>query len=317
MTGSTNRSRVLLVLAGVAALLATLVAGLGLGRPGTAHAATISAAIRDYSFQPAALTVQPGDTVTWTNYDDAPHTVTTSSGPEAISSPTLQKGQSYSFTFTKPGVDHYYCSVHPQMTGSVTVTSGTSSSSSGSTGTSPDASAPGSSGPGSGGQPGGTSGSGGYSQPPSSAPSAGSPSAPGSAPAGSAMGPMPSGSGSSCTNQVVLNAMLDPFINHMYRAHLERSPGQQANDLLNVNQYVLTHTVLVEDMVAPAIAAVQAALNGIVPFTNHMYRAHLERSPGQQVNDALNVSQYVQTHTVLVEDWTAPAVQSLEGSYGC
>ena len=128
---------------------------------------------------------------------------------------------------------------------------------------------------------------------------------------------MSPGPATSCTNEIVVNAMLDPFINHMYRAHLERSPGQQANDALNVNQYVLTHTVLLEDMVAPAIAAVQAALNGIVPFTNHMYRAHLERSPGQQVNDALNVNQYVTTHTVLAEDMTAPAVDSVEGSYGC
>jgi len=131
------------------------------------------------------------------------------------------------------------------------------------------------------------------------------------------MGSMAPGSPSGCSNEVVVNAMLDPFVNHMYRAHLERSPGQQGNDALNVNQYVLTHTVLVEDMVAPVIAAVQASLNGIVPFTNHMYKAHLERSPGQQANDALNVNQYVLTHTVLFEDMTAPAVDSLEGSYGC
>ena len=172
---------------------------------------------------------------------------------------------------------------------------------------------------------------------PSPAPSSGGPSASGPAPSGSSSGSMPSGSmpsgsmpsgsmpsgsmpsgsGSTCTNEIVVNAMLDPFISHVYRAHLERSPGQQANDLLNVNQYVLTHTVLLEDMLAPAIAAVQASLNGIVPFTNHMYRAHLERSPGQQVNDALNVNQYVTTHTVLAEDMTAPAVDSIEGSYGC
>jgi len=138
-----------------------------------------------------------------------------------------------------------------------------------------------------------------------------------SPPSRSSMGSMAPGSPSGCSNEVVVNAMLDPFVNHMYRAHLERSPGQQGNDALNVNQYVLTHTVLVEDMVAPVIAAVQASLNGIVPFTNHMYKAHLERSPGQQANDALNVNQYVLTHTVLFEDMTAPAVDSLEGSYGC
>ena len=128
---------------------------------------------------------------------------------------------------------------------------------------------------------------------------------------------MGSGGAGTCSNEILVNAMLDPFITHFYRAHLERSPGQQASDLLNVNQYTLTHTVLLEDMIAPAVSAVQDSLNGVVPFTNHFYRAHLERSPGQQVNDLLNVNQYVTTHTVLAEDMTAPAVDSVEGTYGC
>jgi hypothetical protein len=38
---------------------------------------------------------------------------------------------------------------------------------------------------------------------------------------------------------------LKPLIDHLDRAHLEESPDQQAADLANVNQYVLTHTVLV------------------------------------------------------------------------
>ena len=142
-------------------------------------------------------------------------------------------------------------------------------------------------------------------------------SSPSSSSSGGSSMNMGSGGAGTCSNQILVNAMLDPFLTHFYRAHLERSPGQQASDLLNVNQYTLTHTVLAEDMIAPAVTAAQNALNGVVPFTNHFYRAHLERSPGQQVNDLLNVNQYVTTHTVLAEDMTAPAVDSLEGSYGC
>ena len=45
--------------------------------------------------------------------------------------------------------------------------------------------------------------------------------------------------------QLVLNAIF----------HLEASPGQQASDILNVSQYVKTHTVLVENMLAPTMTA--------------------------------------------------------------
>ena len=78
-------------------------------------------AIRGYSFSPTVLTVPAGTTVTWTNFDDAPHTVTGTSGPVPLSSPQLTKGQSWSFTFTVPGTYGYYCAVHPTMTASVIV----------------------------------------------------------------------------------------------------------------------------------------------------------------------------------------------------
>ena len=48
-------------------------------------------------------------------------------------------------------------------------------------------------------------------------------------------------------------AALDVFLQHVYAAHLETSPGQQAADALAVDQYVLTHTVMVADMVAPLV----------------------------------------------------------------
>ena len=44
---------------------------------------------------------------------------------------------------------------------------------------------------------------------------------------------------------------LDPFVVHFKAAHLERSPSQQAGDLMNVDQYTKTHTVLFEQMLDP------------------------------------------------------------------
>ncbi|KOG19630.1 cupredoxin domain-containing protein [Streptomyces viridochromogenes] len=88
---------------------------------GRAAAATYRVAMSGYAFSPATLTVTAGSTVTWTNQDTAPHDVKTSSGPAAFHSPMLNKGGSWSFTFTTPGAYAYYCTVHPNMTARIMV----------------------------------------------------------------------------------------------------------------------------------------------------------------------------------------------------
>jgi amicyanin len=89
---------------------------------GATAAATKTVAIKNYAFSPASLTIQVGDTVTWTNEDTAPHTVTVTSGPVTFNSGNLAKGQSFSYTFTVAGTYSYYCAVHPDMVGQVVVT---------------------------------------------------------------------------------------------------------------------------------------------------------------------------------------------------
>jgi plastocyanin len=97
------------------------------GMPATAPA-TASAAkpvagnavtIRNFAFGPRNVTVKLGTTVHWANRDTEAHTVTSDEG--AFSSPVLQPGVSYSFTFTKPGTYSYHCTIHPFMTGTVMV----------------------------------------------------------------------------------------------------------------------------------------------------------------------------------------------------
>ena len=58
--------------------------------------------IMNYAYTPASLKVSVGDTVTWTNMDTAPHTVTVTSGPVKFNSGTSQKGESFTYTFTEP-----------------------------------------------------------------------------------------------------------------------------------------------------------------------------------------------------------------------
>jgi plastocyanin len=76
--------------------------------------------ISNFTFGPKMVTVKVGQTITWTNDDDIPHTVVATD--KSFRSKVLDTGQSFSFTFTKSGQVAYFCSLHPMMTGKVTVT---------------------------------------------------------------------------------------------------------------------------------------------------------------------------------------------------
>lgn len=95
----------------------------GMAQPVDADApvATDTVAIENFAYSPATITVKAGTTVTWTNRDQDPHTVTAmNDGP--FHSPTLNNGQSFRFTFTEPGRFDYLCTIHPFMTATVVVT---------------------------------------------------------------------------------------------------------------------------------------------------------------------------------------------------
>lgn len=88
--------------------------GSGTG-PETTGAATGEGTVRiaDFRFDPTVLTVSLGTVVTWTNFDDAPHTATEDS--KAWDTVTLNKGERASITFDTAGEYGYYCAVHPSM----------------------------------------------------------------------------------------------------------------------------------------------------------------------------------------------------------
>ena len=86
--------------------------------PTAATAAKVT--IGNFTFGPAALTVRPGTTVTWLNGDDIPHTVVAADLKSFRSKP-LDSGDSFAFTFTRPGTYAYFCSIHPHMTGKIVV----------------------------------------------------------------------------------------------------------------------------------------------------------------------------------------------------
>ena len=106
-----------------ASRLALLVAGAALiVAPATAAwAQEASVSVIDNEFDPAALEVSAGTTVTWTNNGESPHTVTASDG--SFDSGNLDPGATFSHTFDQAGEFSYVCEYHEAegMVGAVTV----------------------------------------------------------------------------------------------------------------------------------------------------------------------------------------------------
>jgi plastocyanin len=100
-----------IALRAVGALLLALVAG-------SARAETIQVKIEKLAFMPSQVTAHVGDTIEWVNADFVAHTATARDGtwdvmmvPSATARVALKAG----------GTVDYYCKVHPNMTGRITV----------------------------------------------------------------------------------------------------------------------------------------------------------------------------------------------------
>jgi len=74
--------------------------------------------ILNFLFEPGDVTISVGDSVTWTNDASAAHTSTATDGTW---NSQLTSGQSMTQTFDAAGTFDYFCSIHPSMTGTVTV----------------------------------------------------------------------------------------------------------------------------------------------------------------------------------------------------
>lgn len=66
-----------------------------------------------------AETAAVGDTVTITNEDAVAHTWTAVDGE--FDSGSFAEGETFEFTFEEAGEFDYFCSIHPQMEGTITV----------------------------------------------------------------------------------------------------------------------------------------------------------------------------------------------------
>ncbi len=87
--------------------------------PKAVAAASGSVAIADFSFAPATITINEGDTVTWTNNGPTPHSATADNG--SFDTGIFPAGQSRTHTFNEAGSFSYFCTPHPNMRGTVVV----------------------------------------------------------------------------------------------------------------------------------------------------------------------------------------------------
>jgi plastocyanin len=104
------------------AAIGASVLGLLLAGPAwwAARAADPTVTIDNFTFNPATITVPVGTKLVWVNRDDIPHLVV-GRDEKAIKSPPLDTGDSYAFTFARPGTYAYFCGIHPMMQGTVVV----------------------------------------------------------------------------------------------------------------------------------------------------------------------------------------------------
>jgi plastocyanin len=111
-----------------AAAGAGVVAGATGGGDGAATAraaANVTITGRDFFWSPDTVTIQPGDTVTWTN-EQGLHNVIL--GDERLNAPGFPEDPSWQTpvqrTFDTEGSYTYYCEVHPAMAGTINVGEG-------------------------------------------------------------------------------------------------------------------------------------------------------------------------------------------------
>jgi plastocyanin len=126
---TTMRSARALLALCLAALLAVTLAGCGGGSSssggttgsgsstGSGSTPALTITEQNFQFNPPSIAAKVGDTVTFTNNDSAPHNVKID-GQELG---TQNQGESRTWKATKTGSFPYSCTIHPSMTGVITV----------------------------------------------------------------------------------------------------------------------------------------------------------------------------------------------------
>ena len=105
----------------IALMMVVAALGLAAGCGGGDDGEVVEVDAANLQFGPADVTVPVGGTVRWTNTEDVARTVTKESGPGEEFDERLSPGDEVELTFEEAGRIEYVCTLHPGMTGTVTV----------------------------------------------------------------------------------------------------------------------------------------------------------------------------------------------------
>ena len=86
-------------------LLAAGCGGVHLGKPVATNEVLLP---KSYKFEPAAIVIKAGTSVTWRNEDNFSHTVKFDGSADH----KLGRGETVTIRFGKPGTYHYVCTLH-------------------------------------------------------------------------------------------------------------------------------------------------------------------------------------------------------------
>jgi len=79
----------------------------------------IEVVIEGFAFNPDTLNIPVGTTVVWYNNDSVDHTVT--ARDNSFDSGRISPNETFEYTFQQSGTLEYYCTIHPSMTGKVSI----------------------------------------------------------------------------------------------------------------------------------------------------------------------------------------------------
>ncbi|MFT4039826.1 MAG: cupredoxin domain-containing protein [Thermomicrobiales bacterium] len=91
--------------------------------PAVAAPVTVEVPIKGFLYIPQTVTIRAGDSIAWTDMDNAPHTATgVGAAKSALDSGAIIYGQTFTQEFDTAGTFPYFCVYHPNMLGTVVVT---------------------------------------------------------------------------------------------------------------------------------------------------------------------------------------------------
>ncbi len=85
------------------------------------EAGTVAAGMAGFAFDPTQISGPVGSVIAWTNTDSAPHTATLEADASCTTK-NLGKDETGAIVFTAAGTYRFFCKIHPDMKGTVTIT---------------------------------------------------------------------------------------------------------------------------------------------------------------------------------------------------